>query len=114
VNEVAADYCQSMVNFAPAHNQLDMARELNFASPVPATGDHLATFIGAPLAASFGVLGCGHTEVTGWPSSSLPSARAARPAREKRSGPPPPVGRDGPQGFLSQPHRESPAHPPLL
>jgi hypothetical protein len=56
--DVAADYCQNMVNIAPAHNQLDMARELNFASPVPATGDNLATFMGARLAASFGVLDC--------------------------------------------------------
>jgi hypothetical protein len=56
--EVAADYCQNMVNTAPAHNQLDMTRELNFASPVPATGDNLATFMGARLAASFGVLNC--------------------------------------------------------
>jgi hypothetical protein len=56
--EVAADYCQNLVNFAPAHNQLDMARELNFASPVTATGDNLATFMGARLAASFGVLDC--------------------------------------------------------
>jgi hypothetical protein len=57
-NDVAADYCQNMVNTAPARNQLDMTRELNFASPVPATGDNLATFMGARLAASFGVLGC--------------------------------------------------------
>jgi len=56
--EVAADYCQNLVNIAPAHNQADMARELNFASPVPATGDNLATFMGARLAASFGVLNC--------------------------------------------------------
>jgi hypothetical protein len=56
--QVAADYCQNMVNFAPAHNQLDMARELNFASPVPTIGDNLATFVAARLTASFGVLGC--------------------------------------------------------
>jgi hypothetical protein len=56
--QVAADYCQNLVNLAPAHNQLDMTRELNFASPVPAVGDHLATFLAARLAASFGVLGC--------------------------------------------------------
>jgi hypothetical protein len=55
---VAADYCQNMVNIAAAHNQLGMARDLNFASPVPATGDNLATFMGARLAASFGVLKC--------------------------------------------------------
>jgi hypothetical protein len=57
-NEVAADYCQNMVNIAPERNQTDMARELNFASPVPATGDNLATFMGARLEASFMILGC--------------------------------------------------------
>ena len=55
--QVAAAYCQNMVNIAPAHNQLDMARELNFASPVPAIGDKLGTFMAARLAASFGVPG---------------------------------------------------------
>jgi hypothetical protein len=57
-NAVAADYCQNMVNMAPERNQTDMARELNFASPVPATGNNLATFMGARLSASFMVLGC--------------------------------------------------------
>jgi hypothetical protein len=57
-NEVAADYCQNMVNIAPERNEADMARELNFASPVPATGDNLATFMGARLSASFMVLNC--------------------------------------------------------
>jgi hypothetical protein len=55
---VAADYCQNLVNIAPARNQLDLTRDTNFASPVPATGDNLATFLGARLAASLGVLGC--------------------------------------------------------
>ncbi len=55
---VAADYCQNMVDIAPAHNQLDLARDANFASPVPGTGDNLATFMAARLSASFGVLGC--------------------------------------------------------
>ena len=57
-NEVAADYCQNMINIAPERNEADMARELNFASPVPATGDNLATFMGARLSASFMVLNC--------------------------------------------------------
>ena len=35
-----------------------MAKDLNFASPVPATGNTLGTFMGARLAASLGVLGC--------------------------------------------------------
>jgi hypothetical protein len=55
---VAADYCQNLVNVAPARDQLDMTRDLNFASPVPATGSNLATFLGARLAASFGILNC--------------------------------------------------------
>jgi hypothetical protein len=59
-NDVAADYCQNMVNLAPERNQTDMARELNFASPVPGTGDNLATFMGARLSASFTVLNCGN------------------------------------------------------
>jgi hypothetical protein len=44
----------------PARNQLDMARELNFASPVPAVGNNLATFLGARLSASFTNLNCGN------------------------------------------------------
>ena len=55
---VAADYCQNLVNTAPARDQLDMTKDLNFASPVPATGNNLGTFLGARLAASLGVLGC--------------------------------------------------------
>jgi len=57
-DQVAANYCQNMVNIAPAHNQLDMAKDLAFASPVPALGDNLATFMAARLSASFGVLNC--------------------------------------------------------
>jgi len=63
-NEVAADYCQNMVNVAPARNQQDMARELNFTSPVPATGNTLAAFLGARLSASFMVLGCANFGLT--------------------------------------------------
>ncbi|HTX25622.1 MAG TPA: hypothetical protein VME19_01245 [Streptosporangiaceae bacterium] len=57
-DQVAADYCQNMVNIAPAHNELDMARELNFATPVPSEGVNLAAFMGARLSVSFQVLGC--------------------------------------------------------
>jgi hypothetical protein len=57
---VAANYCQNMVNIQSARNQLDMAKELNFASPVPAVGNNLATFLGARLAASFTNLNCGN------------------------------------------------------
>jgi hypothetical protein len=61
---VAADYCQNLVNMAPAHNQLDSAKDANFASPVPGTGNNLATFLAARLSASFGVLGCANFGLT--------------------------------------------------
>jgi hypothetical protein len=57
-NDVAADYCQNMINIAPERLEQDMAREANFSTPVPATGSNLATFMGARLSASFMVLGC--------------------------------------------------------
>ena len=56
--EVAAAYCMNMVNIAPAHDQLDMGRDTNFDTPVPATGDNLATFLGNRLSMSFANLGC--------------------------------------------------------
>jgi hypothetical protein len=61
---VAADYCQNMVNIQPARNQLDMTRELNFASPVPAVGTSLATFMGNRLSQSFAILGCANFGLT--------------------------------------------------
>jgi hypothetical protein len=57
-NQNAASYCQDMVNIQSARLQLDAAKELNFTSPVPATGDNLATFMGARLSASFTNLNC--------------------------------------------------------
>jgi hypothetical protein len=57
-NQMAAEFCQEMVNIAPAKLQLDQAMETNVTTPVPATGDNLATFMGARLAASFTNLGC--------------------------------------------------------
>jgi hypothetical protein len=54
----AAQYCQDMVNLQPARLQLDMAKEAVFASPVPAVGNNLATFLGARLSASFTNLNC--------------------------------------------------------
>jgi hypothetical protein len=54
----AAAYCQDMVNIQPAKLQLDMGKELGFTSPVPATGNNLATFMGARLGASFTNLNC--------------------------------------------------------
>ena len=56
--EAAAAYCMNMVNVAPAHDQLDMGRDLNFTSPVPAVGNNLATFLGNRLSLSFTNLGC--------------------------------------------------------
>jgi hypothetical protein len=57
-NQNAASYCQDVVNIAPARLQLDSAKEAGFTSPVPATGNNLATFMGARLAASFTNLNC--------------------------------------------------------
>ena len=60
----AATYCQNMVNIQPAKLQLDSAKETGFASPVPATGNNLATFMGARLAASFTNLNCQNFDLT--------------------------------------------------
>jgi hypothetical protein len=76
-NAVAADYCQNMVNIAPARNQLDATRDTAFASPVPATGVSLASFLGARLAASFGVLGCANFGLTDPVSATVNGAGAA-------------------------------------
>ncbi len=54
----AATYCQDMVNIQPATLQLDAAKETGVASPVPAVGNNLATFLGARLSASFANLNC--------------------------------------------------------
>ena len=62
--QVAADSCQNMANIQPARNQLDMTRELNFGSPVPAVGNNLATFMGNRLAMSFANLGCANFGLT--------------------------------------------------
>jgi hypothetical protein len=58
--DVAADYCQNMVNLAPEHNELDFTRESNFGVPVAGVGSNLATFMAARLSASFTVLNCGN------------------------------------------------------
>lgn len=55
---VAASYCQNLVNIAPGRNTLDMARDAKFASPVPAVGNNLATFLGNRLSMSFVNLNC--------------------------------------------------------
>jgi hypothetical protein len=56
--QVAEAFCQNIANIAPARNQLDMTRELNFGTPVAAIGDNLATFMGNRLSMSFVNLGC--------------------------------------------------------
>lgn len=56
--QVAATYCQNMVNIQPGRNNLDMATEANFTTPVPAVGNNLATFMGNRLFMSFTNLGC--------------------------------------------------------
>jgi hypothetical protein len=76
-NAVAADYCQNMVNIAPARNQLDLTRDTAFASPVPATGTNLGAFLGARLAASFGVLGCANFGLTVPVNATVNGAGAA-------------------------------------
>jgi hypothetical protein len=55
---VAASYCQNMVNIASARNNLDMAKEAAFGSPVAAVGNNLATFLGNRLSMSFTNLNC--------------------------------------------------------
>ena len=62
--QVAADYCQNLVNIQPARNQLDMTRELNFGTPVAAVGNSLATFMGNRLSMSFVNLGCANFGLT--------------------------------------------------
>jgi hypothetical protein len=55
---VAASYCQNMVNIAPARNNLDMAKDAAFTTPVATTGNNLATFLGNRLSMSFTNLNC--------------------------------------------------------
>ena len=58
LTEVAAAFCMNLTNIAPERDQLDMGRDENFTTPVPATGDNLATFLGNRLSMSFMNLGC--------------------------------------------------------
>ena len=55
---VAASYCQNMTNIAPARNNLDMAKDAAFGTPVATIGNNLATFLGNRLSMSFVNLGC--------------------------------------------------------
>jgi hypothetical protein len=54
----AARYCQNMINIATPRLKLDAAMEAGTASPVPALGNNLATFLAARLAGSFANLNC--------------------------------------------------------
>ena len=53
-----------MVNIAPARNNLDMAKDAAFGSPVPTVGNNLATFLGNRLSMSFTNLNCGDFGLT--------------------------------------------------
>jgi hypothetical protein len=61
---VAADFCQNMVNIAPARDNLDLAADTAFGTPVAATGDNLGSFIGNRLSMSFVNLGCANYGLT--------------------------------------------------
>ncbi len=76
-DQVAVDYCQNMINIAPGHNELDMAREVNFASPAASEGVNLAAFMGARLSVSFQVLGCANFGFTNPASLTLNGAGSA-------------------------------------
>jgi len=54
-----ANYCQDMMDTGMARTALDQKQFAVFASPVPATGSNLFTFLAARLSASFVNLGCG-------------------------------------------------------
>ena len=54
----AAKYCQNMVNIATPRLKLDAPMETGTASPVPALGNNLATFLAARLSGSFDNLNC--------------------------------------------------------
>ena len=56
--DLAGLFCNELVNIAPARDQLDMSDEAGVTSPVPATGDSLATFLGNRLSTSFRNLDC--------------------------------------------------------
>jgi hypothetical protein len=58
ISRNAARYCQNMINIAMPRLKLDAAMETGTASPVPALGNNLATFLAARLSGSFGNLNC--------------------------------------------------------
>jgi hypothetical protein len=54
----AGRYCLNMINIATPRLKLDAPMETGTASPVPALGNNLATFLAARLAGSFANLNC--------------------------------------------------------
>jgi hypothetical protein len=75
--QVAADYCQNMVNIQPARNQLDMTAEAAFGTPVAAVGNNLATFLGNRLNMSFTNLGCNNFGLTNPATATLDGNQVA-------------------------------------
>jgi hypothetical protein len=57
--DTPANYCQNMAQVGMARTARDEKPFTAFASPVPATGSNLFTFLAARLSASWGNLGCG-------------------------------------------------------
>ncbi len=57
--DTPANYCQDMIQIGDPRTALDEKTFSAFASPVPATGNNLFTFLAARLSASWGNLGCG-------------------------------------------------------
>jgi hypothetical protein len=64
---LAATYCQSMVDLQPKRLQQDRNLTQQVASPDPGAGNSLFTFLAQRLSASFGNLGCGELIKTGDP-----------------------------------------------
>ena len=57
--DTPANYCKNMMQVGMARTAQDEKPFSAFASPVPATGSNLFTFLAARLSASWGNLGCG-------------------------------------------------------
>ena len=57
--DTPANYCKDMIQIGDPRTALDEKTFSAFASPVPATGNNLFTFLAARLSASWGNLGCG-------------------------------------------------------
>ena len=69
---------QNMANIAPARNNLDMAKDAAFGTPVADAGNNLATFLGNRLSMSFTNLNCSNFGLTN-PVTSPSTGTASRP-----------------------------------